>query len=278
MSNAEILGIRLPEFDRPPVVEVAASIQFDDLQALDTARLGLLWTRFRNRYPRTDQRPALPQVFETFGSARPPHVGLSLQPVLPVPRLWFLDESQTKLVQVQRNRLIVNWRQLNTVTEYPRYPALRGALEDAIQTLIEFASDEGLGGVVPNQAELTYVNHIRAGKPGQPRQSLADFLVCWKDPESSAFQGPAENVSLRMQYVQHRDANPIGRLFVELDSAYTVSENAPIYVLNLIARGEPSQRTVAGAFEFLDQAHELIVQGFTDITTSKLHEFWGRTK
>ncbi|MGH7623698.1 MAG: TIGR04255 family protein [Gemmatimonadaceae bacterium] len=278
MSNAQIPGTRPPEFIRPPVVEVAASIQFADLPGLDIARLGLLWTRFRNHYPRTDQRPALPQVVETFGAARPSHVGLSLQPVLPAPRLWFLDDSETKLVQVQRNRLIVNWRQLNTETEYPRYPALRGTLENAIETLIAFASEEGLGDVVPNQAELTYVNHIRAGEPGQPRQSLADFLTCWKNPDSSEFQGPAENVSFRMQYVQHRDDRPVGRLFVELDSAYTIDANAPIYVLNLIARGGPSQLTVHGALEFLDQAHEMIVRAFADITTSELHEYWGRTQ
>src|SRR5690606_13076651 len=99
--------------------------------------------------------------------------GLSVeQRAFPTPRFWFIDQSNTRLVQVQKNRLVVNWRQADTNAGYPRYTTLRNDLVEAFAILQTFLADEGFGKPIPDLAELTYVNHMRAGERGKPREPL----------------------------------------------------------------------------------------------------------
>lgn len=266
----------LPEYLRPPVVEVAASVQFPTIRGLNAARIGLLWSRFRAQYPQTEQHPPLPKTVETFESARVGRIGFSIETSFLTPRIWFLSDDGTRLVQVQSNRLIVNWRQLETGTPYLRFAGLMSMLSEAINTLASFLDDEGLGRIEPDQVELTYVNHIRAGEKGSRRDSLSRFLACWASEPTEWDFGASEETSVRTQYVMKRPNGASARLFVELESAYTATTGAPIYIMNMIARGAPSAATVESSFEFFEDAHEWIVKGFTSLTTQEAHAIWGR--
>jgi uncharacterized protein (TIGR04255 family) len=278
MTESPSLDTVLPEYRRPPIVEVAASIQFANIRELDTARLGLLWSRFRKDYPRAEQHPPLPNDSESFDPNKGGRVGFSFETSFPVPRLWFLSADGTRLVQVQSNRLVVNWRQLDSGESYPRYSVLREMLSESLSVFRTFLEEEKLGDLSPEQAELTYVNHIPAGERGSPRQPLSRYVQCWRGAPESSGLGPEEETSFRTQYVVRRSGIPVARLFVELDSAYTNTGHAPIYVLNMIARGAPDLPSVSGAFEFLDNAHRWIVTGFTHLTTDEAHKLWERNK
>ena len=278
MTRPSSLDPSLPEYRNPPIVEVAASIQFANIRGLDAARLGLLWSRFRNEYPRAEQHPPLGNASETFASTRRGRVGFSVETSFPVPRLWFLSADGTRLVQVQSNRLVVNWRQLETGVPYPRFSRLKAMLAESLDIFTAFLADEALGGVIPDQVELTYVNHIPAGDSGSPRAPLARYVSCWRGESEQWDLGPTEESSFRTQYVVQREGTPAARLFVELDSGYTANGRAPIYVMNLVARGAPNSPTIEGAFDFFDNAHRWIVNGFTNLTTHEAHTLWGRDK
>ncbi|MFN9538051.1 MAG: hypothetical protein ACK6A8_02220, partial [Planctomycetota bacterium] len=58
----------LPEFENPPVVEVALSVQFDRLDVA-TPQLSLVWQRFRDRFGRIEDKPELEAAYERFGPA-----------------------------------------------------------------------------------------------------------------------------------------------------------------------------------------------------------------
>ena len=49
----------LPDFDNPPLIEVALSVQFDPLEQLRTPQIGLLWAEFRDRFPVTQEHVPL---------------------------------------------------------------------------------------------------------------------------------------------------------------------------------------------------------------------------
>lgn len=266
----------LPEYQHPPVVEVAASIQFANIRGLDAARLGLLWSRFRDSYPRTEQHPPLATASEIFESTRGGRVGFSAETSFPVPRLWFLNSDGTRLVQVQSNRLVVNWRQLDTGKPYVRFSGLMSMLSESVDLLGVFLDDEKLESMKPDQVELTYVNHIRLGEKGSARAPLSRYISCWRSEPASWTLGTAEEASFRTQYVLTRQGSASARLFVELDSGYTASSRTPIYVMNLIARGAPDTPTVESALSFFDEAHQWIVNGFTSLTTDEAHTLWGR--
>ncbi len=104
---------QLPSFDRPPVVEVVLSVQFEPLVSLHTPQLGLLWKEFEARFPKTEDQPPLPPSIEQFGRRSMPPVSFSIQEIdgATPPRVWFLNREETELIQVQQDRFIVNWRQ-----------------------------------------------------------------------------------------------------------------------------------------------------------------------
>lgn len=276
MTVRPALDPALPEYRNPPIVEVAASIQFANIRGLDAAMLGLLWSRFRDKYPRAEQHPPLATASETFESNRGGRGGFSVETSFPVPRLWFLSSDGTRLVQVQSNRLIVNWRRLDTGKPYVRFSGLMSMLSESIERFRQFIQDENLGTVRPDQAELTYVNHIRAGDNGSHREPLSKYASCWRRESESWNLGAAEEASFRSQYVVSRPGSSFARLFVELDSGYTASTRAPIYVMNLVARGAPDSPDVESAFKFLEDAHHWIVKGFTSLTTDEAHKLWER--
>jgi uncharacterized protein (TIGR04255 family) len=277
MSPSVSESTDLAEYRRPPVVEVAASIEFENIRELDAARLGLLWTRFRHDYPRTEQHPPLQTSSEAFELKRGGRLGFSVETSFPAPRLWFLNTDGTRLIQVQSNRLVLNWRELDTGQEYVRFSALRELLSDTVKEFVAFLQDEKLGDLLPDQVELTYVNHISARTISGHRRPLSDFVTCWNSAPSISLLGNAEETSFRSQYVLAEDGLRSARVFVELDSAYTAKDREPIYVLNLVARGAPEAQSVKSAFDFLDRAHEWIVNGFTLLTTNEAHQIWEQT-
>src|SRR5690348_6823882 len=146
---------QLPEFAKPPVVEVACSIQFELIKELHVGLLGLLWEEYRERYPVVQEQAPLQTPREQF-TGTPPRFGFSMTGTFPMPRVWFLTEDGQRLVQVQRDHFIVNWRKLDTGAAYPRYPHLRDSLIEEIELFQQFLADEGLAPIRAIQAELTY--------------------------------------------------------------------------------------------------------------------------
>ena len=49
----------LPVFAKPPVHEVALSVMFDGLAEWKAIHTGLLWQKFRDRFPTTEDHPPL---------------------------------------------------------------------------------------------------------------------------------------------------------------------------------------------------------------------------
>src|SRR4051812_28021302 len=109
----------LPDYARPPVIEVAVGVEFFPVEELDTVQLVRLHDVWRDRYPLIQLQPEVasgPQLPIVFGG------------VLPV-RLWSQSENQESLIQVQADRLIVNWRRFAENREYPRYGTLRAEFQ-----------------------------------------------------------------------------------------------------------------------------------------------------
>lgn len=100
----------LPEFNKPPVTEVVLGVQFGQLESLHTPQLGYIWRSYRDRFPQAEEPPPLEPSVEQFGArtGRRQGVRLVLSPIPPRPRLWFLNEDETELVQVQQDRFVRN--------------------------------------------------------------------------------------------------------------------------------------------------------------------------
>ncbi len=69
----------LPDFAKPPVVEVVLALQFRSLSSLTTAHVGLLWQRYRERLPLIEEHAPLRHTSETFGRPSPPQVEVTFE-------------------------------------------------------------------------------------------------------------------------------------------------------------------------------------------------------
>ncbi len=267
---------KLPDFQRPPVVEVAISVHFDELSAFQPVHFGLLWERLRNRYPRTEYHPPVGPTFELFDSKGAPNVGFRFETNLPVGRCWYLSNDGTELLQIQPDRLTINWRKLDTDATYPRYGTLRERLQREIDLLLEFAEEHGLGSFQPLQCEVTYVNHILRGDGWETAADLGNVLAIWSGKTTDSYLPAVEDVRLSCQYRMEEEGAPLGRLHVELQSAKRKSDQRELLALHLVARGAPTKTSKDGVLGFTDRAHEWIVRGFTSVTTPGMHKKWER--
>ncbi|HEY6663728.1 MAG TPA: hypothetical protein VI036_01260, partial [Propionibacteriaceae bacterium] len=102
---------------------------------------------------------------ETFGGHRPPSFKFGLPALPQLPRLWFVSDNGAELLQVQDNWFAANWRRQfapgvrGGSEPYDRWQARREAFARHWATLSEWISRRG-GAAVPDQYEVTYINHI----------------------------------------------------------------------------------------------------------------------
>jgi uncharacterized protein (TIGR04255 family) len=272
-------GTPLPEFSNPPLIEVALSLQFDSIPGLTTAGLGLLWNEFRATFPKVEEQLALDPEFEKFDPPllAGPSVRFQQLGAPPVPRLWFLNEDGTELVQVQQTRFVNNWRRGEGGASYPRYEYIKEAFRTRLQVFRRFLEREKLSEVSPNQCEVTYVNHIVLASDQGDYGRLDDVLTVWKSEYNDSFLHRPEDVSVRMRYtISDVGGKRIGRLHVKSDPAVRRSDQRPIILLSLTARGDPLGEGLAGVDGFFDLGHEWVVRAFASLTTQRMHELWGR--
>lgn len=262
----------LPKFDDPPVVEVALSISFEPLERFRSAYAGRLWDRIRDQFPATDDQPELPPMIEGPGApAPPPRLEFMDRPRV---RTWFQNSDGTQLLQVQHDRIAYNWKRGPVSQPYPSYNEVERRLRELLPIFSDFIDREGLGEIVPTQAEVTYVNHIL-----EPHDRIGRVIALWRGSEEERFLPRVEGARFAARYLIMDDSkNMIGRLSAELQPAYVTITRAEILNLNMIARGRPSSPDIDGAIAFLRLGHEWIVRGFAEITTPEMHAKWKRTQ
>ena len=271
----------LPDFTSPPVVEVALSVQFNSIEKFRTTHIGLLWERFRKEFPLIEEHAPRESVIEQFERTlvQLPELKVEVMNLPPVPRVWFLNEMGTELVQIQQDRFVHNWRKRGAKEEYPRYESIKNTFVDEVESFVDFLNSEDLGNLIPNQCEITYVNHIYSDREGNLHPPLDEVVTVWNSEYSDDFLGLPEDSRFQARYLI-RDATKksVGRLHINAEPRFKIDDGSPVLVLTLTARGFPQGKGLDGVISFLDLGREWIVKGFTSITTKKIHETWGRNK
>ena len=268
-----------PEFENPPVVEVALSVQFEPLAKLRCVQIGSLWSEFKDRFPQTEEHPPLEHVVEKFGlpPARRASVRFELLEEPPAPRVWFLNPEGTELVQIQQDRFVHNWRKQESCAPYPRYKSIRITFEEELRRFESFIIKHGLGDFAPDQCEVTYLNHIPAGELWKSHGELSKIITCLSPAFSDDYLSAPQDITLRQRHViLDGSGQPAGRLHIQANPGFRNRDNLPIFMLELTARGRPLSTGIEGALAFLDLGREWVVRGFASITTPEMHKEWKR--
>jgi len=261
----------LPEFDRPPLDEVVLGVQFEPLEKFRSGHLGLYWSRVKSRYPTTDDQPPLLHIKEKpeVEPQQPPTVMLQLPSI---PRCWFVDESKTLLIQLQQDRFIRNWRQVEGDEAYPRFPRLAQDFRREWEVFLAFLSDENLGEAKVNQCELTYVNNVERGSGWNELSDLPKVFSLLRAPKEGGFLPPPELMSWELRY---KLPDGRGRLRAQMTPVFRARDMKMALQLNLTVRGAPAGASPEQVFAWFDLAHEWAVRGFCELTEPSMRQLWG---
>lgn len=238
------------------------------------AHLGLLWQRFYKEFPSLQELPPIDTPEENFGPNQVRSITVQLMGPGPVPRHWFLSRDQTRVIQVQSDRFVMNWRQVHPEEPYPRYETLRQEFEQHYATYRHFLTEQGLGTVTVRQAEVSYVNRVAIDETKSPK-ALPDVLRTWRPsygPEAS-FLGMPNEVRLVESHLISDKEGPYARLYISAEPAL-----GPAFLINLTMRGRPRGTGLRSSLAFFDGARDRIVRAFTAVTTEQMHTLWRRTK
>lgn len=271
----------LPEFERPPVSEVALSADFSPLEGWLPAHAGLYWAQIRHQYPRSETHAEASSVIEQFGDAffqpQVPKLAFVGSDELRNIRHWFLNPTKTELVQVQRDRYIINWRKLGEGEgePYPRYDQhMRPRWVTEWAGFKSFVAEHALGEFNIRQCEMTYVNDIPQGQ-GWEKFSDALRLFSWPDLTTRRFLSLPETFQTAASYEMPAQC---GRLHVAVQHVLRKVDLKQVVQLRLVARGKPASGTDSDILTWFDCAREWIVRGFTDVTSEYAHGLWRRVR
>jgi len=261
----------LPSFGMPPVAEVAMSIQFRPIEQLHAAHVGLFWQKIRSCFPNLDEQPPLSHdsISPDFLAQNRVRFHFSNQP--DVPRTWFVEDDGGRLIQLQRDRFIFNWRRLSEADEYPRYPSVQRAFFGYWNEFCSFLSENSLGEPEVDLLELTYVNLIPEGDAWSEVVDLQELLLPFAWRTRSGFLPAPEGVKAVLLF---RLPHKAGQLQVEV---YPVAlEGKPrTFRLALTAKGLPHRLDAADAIvEWFGLARRWIVCGFADLVTTRTDQLW----
>jgi len=267
-------------FDRPPVVEVALSVQFARLPLLRPFAIRDLWATWAATYPNVQEQPTLPPLEVELPRGQPSRLRIALEPITTPSdvRYWFSDEASRFLIQVQQDRFVFNWRRApGDDSPYPRYATVRENFLRHLAELIAFLQHEEVGDLRFNATEVTYINHIPAGQGWAGPPHLEEVIQYWRGVPQTSERSAPRDVAMRWRYeVEPVDGISAGHLLVALDPARHLETQQDILSLQLIARGLPSADGVEGAVASMDAGREWIVRRFVEMTTPKMHAHWGR--
>jgi len=272
-------GAGLPEFENPPVVEVAVSTQFA-APVLSGPTVVLRWSQVRDQFP-TYQEVA-PIHFgpaESFDEPREPALELQISDVPPPMRLLMFDKTESRVLQLQPDAIGYSWRNLGGGREYPRYASIIEEFRREFADFSKFLLNEGLERPKPIQCEVTYVNII---SPNEIWHELADLgaVVPSAEPRlSDDFLPAPEHIRYSSRYVIPReDGTPIGRLFVSVEPHYAFDREPPhhVYSMRLTVRAKPQGADMSDVIGAMNVGHEWIVKGFASLTSKEMHRSWGR--
>jgi uncharacterized protein (TIGR04255 family) len=266
----------LPNFVAPPVVETVLGVEFAPLTGWDVRHFGLLWAKLRDDYPTFQIQPPLAPTEQPGPQAElAKNLIVSVLGIAgPAIRAWYIDGSETRLLQVQEDRFLHNWRKVLGTEKYPHYDEnIRPAFEKEWIRLSDFLEESGIERPVVERWEVTYVNHLERGREWKTVADLPRLFPAWAGASLTGSLPSPESVRLHVVYPLPGEE---GHLQVMVQPVTRFRDNNEVLQVNLTASGRARSTEVHEILQCFDLGREWVVRGFTDFTSAEMHELWGK--
>lgn len=268
----------LPSFQSPPLREMVLSTQFDPIDGFSSGHQGLFWAQIQADYPNAQDAALIDPVPERFtaGIEKRPHRGIQIRPAPTGTRLQLIDSSQSRMIQIQDNRLVFNWRKIGNA-EYPRWAVILDEYTRIFKEFEKFLSRHGFTELRVNQWEVTYLNHlIKGAEWNSPNDwnEIVPGLVGNTGVSGDLMQ--TESLAHRYKFLSTKAQ---ARLHVELVHGFVQDDaenDNEALILKFVARGPAEPSVTPSLADGFNHGHEMIVTAFDALTSAKAHKFWGK--
>lgn len=270
----------LPDYEKPPIDEVALGVQFDAIEGFTDAHAGVVWGALRERYPRTEVHPPADNPVEDLSGPPVPSgpsffFGAGQQPAS---RTWLISADDTELLQIQSSRVVFNWRRRGEV-DYPHLEHIADQFVHGYTAYRETLEQVGLAPTQPAQLELSYFNWM-------PGQDAADVFTPATPPNGLEPTLTREDFGSQWSFIDEREGRPVARFRVEFSPAARVpgpdeATREPVRGHRLVLsyrapmQGESWDAEVE---QLAGWGRDIIVRTFTTLTTDDAHKIWRRIK
>lgn len=255
-----------PKFKKPPVVERVLSVQFQELYPFDIVHFGLWYNLIRDEYPDFERQNPLERIDEPFpfiARQQRHQIGLQLTP--PLPRMVFSRSGSTnELLQLQSNRLTMNWGHSGEVSEYVDFTQICEQFSQWFEELLSFCKDHKISEPVVDLCEVTYVNQIT---PLPPQTAMEYF--------SSVFM--SVNPKSQVEWLSTPRALTYNRVFDIADDQGRLyfESGAPLVEMDAIGLKMTGRAVVEPEQSWRDRmkiAHDWVVNGFEALTSDMVRQ------
>ena len=264
----------LPDFQSPPAVETFLGFHFSNLKDWKTPYFGLFWQKIRSAYPEAEVHPPIPSEDTFKVELDTQRISLKVRGEIPV-RWWYSHKSGRRLIQIQNDRFIQNWRKLDSKDKYVHYAQLRPSFLKVWGQFLGFLKANGVKPPEINLCEIGYVNNIDRGKAWKSFSELGGVISSWSGNTTTGFLPPPNLVTLNAVYPIPKAG---GSLHVSMEPGFRQQDRTETIQLTLTAKCRPATPNPRDLVAALDLGREWIVRGFEDLTTEKMHKFWVKKK
>lgn len=273
----EPLKVSLPDYERPPVIEVVMGVQFDLMPDFKATEVGLFWHQVQKDYPSASEAPALNQLTEAFekvGATAKPQIEFLRTP--PLPRVFLASKDDTWLIQLQRDRFLHNWRKQNDEDRYPKFPEVSRKFWSAWHSFLEFCDKRSICRPEINQLEITYINLIPSGEGWTTIKDVGSVFVPLQWRDKNAFLPEPETLQWKAAFGL---PDKQGRLHISISYAIRQIDNRPSWLCEITTRGRPKACDEKTLDTWFEMGHEWIVKGFSELAPIQFqNDVWGRIR
>ena len=238
-------------FKAPPLVEVVMGAVHAPAN-IKTGHLGAFWSRVKGSYPQLEDAPPIIDSPEGGG----------IFEIFPMSRLWLKAADGASLLQLQRDRLLYNWKR-SSDDSYPRFEQVYNSFSSALVMYRDFLDQEGVELPPLREFELSYINHI----PFSESQSVSFFNKhCLPEPDQDGLVAQAWG-----WHEIYLLPDEMGRLTISAAQVRAQTGEALIK-FDLSAKGFAEDMQA-----WFNNAHEILISAFVRATNDKVQtESWGR--
>jgi len=274
LERAGMTGLPDYHYVKPPVIEVAIGVQFAPLMEFSVGHVGMYWATIRETFNRVEEQAPIAHILEPPHGPSEPVPAWQFMDKPELPRVWFLDATGCRIIQVQRDRFLHNWRKVNPSDEYPRFPSVREGFLRYWGGFNAFLAENNLK-PQPDQCELTYVNHIKKGDGWNTIAELEKVFPTFAWKTRSGFLPEPDSARWSLRFLLPEST---GRLHVDVVPVRVPPQNDPVVRYSLTARGRPrGEFSTKGMNEWFAIAHEWIVRAFADLVDKNTDAIWEKT-